>query len=79
MCFDYSIPSVSPVCRRSTSTAWHHGEDRTYCGCLGKKKGFALRRFLERAMGFEPTTTCLGSKDSTTELRPPREEFQHIT
>ena len=26
---------------------------------------------LERAMGFEPTTTCLGSKDSTTELRPP--------
>ena len=26
--------------------------------------------FLERAMGFEPTTTCLGSKDSTTELRP---------
>lgn len=24
-------------------------------------------------MGFEPTTTCLGSKDSTTELRPPRE------
>ena len=27
---------------------------------------------LERAMGFEPTTTCLGSKDSTTELRPPR-------
>ena len=21
-------------------------------------------------MGFEPTTTCLGSKDSTTELRP---------
>jgi hypothetical protein len=35
--------------------------------------------FLERAMGFEPTTTCLGSKDSTTELRPPREDFQHIT
>jgi hypothetical protein len=28
-------------------------------------------RHLERAMGFEPTTTCLGSKDSTTELRPP--------
>ncbi len=25
-------------------------------------------------MGFEPTTTCLGSKDSTTELRPPRAE-----
>jgi hypothetical protein len=25
---------------------------------------------LERAMGFEPTTTCLGSKDSTPELRP---------
>ncbi len=31
-----------------------------------KKCGFGL----ERAMGFEPTTTCLGSKDSTTELRP---------
>ena len=29
-------------------------------------------KILERAMGFEPTTTCLGSKDSTTELRPPR-------
>ena len=25
---------------------------------------------VERAMGFEPTTTCLGSKDSTPELRP---------
>ena len=26
---------------------------------------------MERAMGFEPTTSCLGSKHSTTELRPP--------
>ena len=25
-------------------------------------------------MGFEPTTTCLGSKDSTPELRPHRSE-----
>ena len=25
-------------------------------------------------MGFEPTTFCLGSKHSTTELRPPSEE-----
>ena len=25
---------------------------------------------VERAMGFEPTTFCLGSKHSTTELRP---------
>ena len=25
---------------------------------------------MERAMGFEPTTSCLGSKHSTTELRP---------
>lgn len=25
---------------------------------------------MERARGFEPLTTCLGSKDSTTELRP---------
>ena len=31
-------------------------------------------KMLERAMGFEPTTTCLGSKDSTTELRPPLAE-----
>ncbi len=30
---------------------------------------------LERAMGFEPTTTCLGSKDSTTELRPLSEDL----
>ncbi len=27
-------------------------------------------KVLERARGFEPLTTCLGSKDSTTELRP---------
>ena len=25
---------------------------------------------VERAMGFEPTTSCLGSKHSTPELRP---------
>ena len=25
---------------------------------------------MERAMGFEPTTSCLGSKHSTTELHP---------
>ena len=25
---------------------------------------------LERAMGFEPTTSCLGSRRSATELRP---------
>ena len=30
-----------------------------------------LRNKKERLMGFEPTTTCLGSKDSTTELQPP--------
>ena len=27
-------------------------------------------REVERAMGFEPTTSCLGSKHSTPELRP---------
>lgn len=33
--------------------------------------GFGLGNIaLERAAGFEPATTCLGSKDSTTELRP---------
>ena len=26
---------------------------------------------MERVMGFEPTTSCLGSKNSTAELRPP--------
>ena len=31
---------------------------------------FTFDVFLERARGFEPLTTCLGSKDSTTELRP---------
>lgn len=25
---------------------------------------------MERAMGFEPTTSCLGSRHSATELRP---------
>ena len=29
-----------------------------------------VRRGMERAMGFEPTTFCLGSKHSTAELRP---------
>jgi hypothetical protein len=34
-------------------------------------KGFGVSKLaLERAAGFEPATTCLGSKDSTTELRP---------
>ncbi len=28
------------------------------------------RKKMERAMGFEPTTSCLGSKHSTPELRP---------
>ena len=35
------------------------------------RNGFGLSNLaLERAAGFEPATTCLGSKDSTTELRP---------
>lgn len=38
--------------------------------CRGFKSTGESRGALERAMGFEPTTTCLGSKDSTTELRP---------
>ena len=29
-----------------------------------------LRRILERTMGFEPTTFCLASRSSTTELPP---------
>jgi hypothetical protein len=36
-------------------------------------------KVLERAMGFEPTTTCLGSKDSTTELRPLAVTYQALT
>ena len=28
-------------------------------------------------MGFEPTTACLGSKNSTTELRPLSLRFLH--
>src|SRR2546428_11478715 len=31
-------------------------------------------QFLERAMGVEPTTLCLGSRCSTTELRPLAEQ-----
>jgi hypothetical protein len=35
------------------------------------RNGFGLSKLaLERARGFEPLTTCLGRKDSTTELRP---------
>ena len=32
---------------------------------------------MERAMGFEPTTLCLGSKYSTTELHPPAAGQKH--
>ena len=41
--------------------------------CIGLTFHFLrlmFHEFMERAMGFEPTTTCLGSKDSNTELRP---------
>ena len=31
---------------------------------------YQSRKRLERRMGFEPTTTCLASKSSTTELPP---------
>ena len=42
------------------------------------RKGFYLHgdywfrrdNLVERVMGFEPTTACLGSKNSTTELHP---------
>ena len=41
-------------------------------GGWGRGPGLPLEEWggLERAMGFEPTTFCLGSKHSTTELRP---------
>ena len=35
------------------------------------------RGIVERAMGFEPTTSCLGSKHSTPELRPLVIEGEH--
>ena len=35
------------------------------------------RAGMERAMGFEPTTLCLGSKYSTTELHPPATGQSH--
>ena len=38
-------------------------------GNRGNTKSFNM----ERVMGFEPTTPCLGSKHSTTELHPLRE------
>ena len=31
---------------------------------------FFVPEIVERVMGIEPTTTCLGSKYSTTELHP---------
>ena len=36
-------------------------------------------KHMERAAGFEPATTCLGSKDSTTELRPLTEVYRALT
>src|SRR5215207_8490530 len=36
------------------------------------KLGVGCYLRLERAMGFEPTTSSLGSWHSTTELRPPQ-------
>ena len=56
---------VRVVSDRPTTAARGGGDsgDSGGAGSLGPSK-------LERAMGFEPTTFCLGSKHSTTELRP---------
>jgi 5-deoxy-D-glucuronate isomerase len=53
--------------------------DTTTCfaaDSLNEKTGhrepvFVMLMGNERVMGFEPTTVCLGSRDSTTELHPP--------
>ena len=34
-----------------------------------------IEGLVERVMGFEPTTLCLGSKYSATELHPPNPLF----
>ena len=36
----------------------------------GVIKTHMTRKWLERVMGFEPTTFCLGSRHSTPELHP---------
>ena len=41
----------------------------------GEEAGGGVGAAVERAMGFEPTTFCLGSKHSTTELRPRERQF----
>ena len=50
--------------------------DKQNCGVSGKQEPVTLKRRngqlrkVERAGGFEPPAFCLGSKHSTTELRP---------
>ena len=49
-------------------------------GRVGQKESQRkLQNALERARGFEPLTTCLGSKYSTTELRPLSVYLQAVT
>ena len=61
---------------RCSLTLLYHSYERTGNEGEGKPAGNARQirwltaEGLERAMGFEPTTSCLGSKHSTTELRP---------
>ncbi len=49
------------------------GIDKQKCAPTGVSKrrtGRNSYRILERVVGFEPATSCLGSKRSTTELHP---------
>lgn len=67
-----------PIFRRS----WPSGTSRVPLGVEGDKRlamsrylhvgPAGIRKVLERATGFEPATTCLGSRNSTTELHPLR-------
>jgi hypothetical protein len=46
---------------------------------LAKKKTSEMRSSCERAMGFEPTTSSLARKHSTTELHPQgKEQYSDI-
>ena len=46
------------------------GSAPPYAGRVAASSARITTCFRERAMGFEPTTTWLGTKNSTTELRP---------
>ena len=75
------MPSKSPclkcLCRPSLPVIYHRANSAATETNFPIRANYDLRgivyqrsKVMERAKGFEPSTSCLGSKHSTTELHP---------